>query len=533
LRRFLFLFLVIALSVSFSGASGLYAIGRLETANATNERAGLATTGAWRQLPNGPAWSDAQSWDSVEYYSTIQKADLNGDGRDELLARNALSIEAHAFDPATNAWSRLPDGPTWSDTGGWDLPQYYSTIQAADIDGDGRDELLGRGAAGILAHAFVPQFNSWVGLPDGPAWGNAGGWDQHEYYSTIQAADLDGDGRDELLARGASGIVAYGLNQSNSAWEQLPNGPAWSNAQSWNLIQYYSTIQTADINGDGRDELLARNALSIEVHGFDPSTNSWYQLPDGPAWSDAGGWNLPRYYSTIQTADINGDGRDELLGRSAAGMLAYGFNPATNAWEALPNGPAWSDAQSWDMYKYYGTIQTGDIDNDGRDELLARNALSIEAHEFDPASSTWSRLPDGPALSDTGGWDLPQYYTTIQTGDLDGDGQDELLARGAAGILAWDFDAEIMGLTASSDGPTALGQPTQFSATITGGTNVTYDWSFSDGGSASGATTSYTFASAGTYTATVTASNSYGSKTAQTPVEVTQFVYSFLPLVTK
>jgi hypothetical protein len=44
----------------------------------------------------------------------------------------------------------LPPTPAWGDIGGWDQPQYYATIQLADIDGDGRAELIGRGPGASL-----------------------------------------------------------------------------------------------------------------------------------------------------------------------------------------------------------------------------------------------------------------------------------------------------------------------------------------------------------------------------------------------
>ena len=38
-----------------------------------------------------------------------------------------------------------------------------------------------------------------------------------------------------------------------------------------------------------------------------------------PGWGDAGGWTDPSQYSTIQLADVNGDGSDELLGAQRPG----------------------------------------------------------------------------------------------------------------------------------------------------------------------------------------------------------------------
>ena len=45
-----------------------------------------------------------------------------------------------------------------------------------------------------------------------------------------------------------------------------------------------------------------------------------------PTWTDAGGWNDPSQYSTIQLADVDGDGKDELIGRSDAGIQIYRFD---------------------------------------------------------------------------------------------------------------------------------------------------------------------------------------------------------------
>jgi hypothetical protein len=89
-----------------------------------------------------PAWGDAAGWDDPSKYSTIQLADVNGDGKDELLGRGDSGLEIWKFDTSMGQWrpqvdanavrqvltdfrSPLPSG----DALGWKQPQYYSTIR--------------------------------------------------------------------------------------------------------------------------------------------------------------------------------------------------------------------------------------------------------------------------------------------------------------------------------------------------------------------------------------------------------------------
>ena len=85
-------------------------------------------------------------------------------------------------------------------------------------------------------------------------------------------------------------------------------------------------------------------------------------------------------------------------------------------------------------------------------------------------------------------------------------------------------DQAITGLSPSNDGAKPRGSPTDFTATIAMGTNVSYTWTFGD---ASPATTpssspaaSHAPLAGGYYTATVTAVNSVGTVTATTAYEV-------------
>lgn len=80
-------------------------------------------------------------------------------------------------------------------------------------------------------------------------------------------------------------------------------------------------------------------------------------------------------------------------------------------------------------------------------------------------------------------------------------------------------DPRIKDLTATNDSPTEAGNPTGFFATISQGTNVTYEWNFGDGTPpVNGISVSHIYEIPGKYTATVTARNDFSVAVATTPV---------------
>jgi plastocyanin len=107
--------------------------------------------------------------------------------------------------------------------------------------------------------------------------------------------------------------------------------------------------------------------------------------------------------------------------------------------------------------------------------------------------------------------DLYDYHCTIH-GNAGG--------IGMAGRVRIEASDPIIGLTANNDGPTEIGNTTAFTAAVSSGTNIAYNWDFGDGNSGAGITTTHTYSASGLYTATVIAANDVSSVTATTTVYV-------------
>jgi PKD repeat protein len=102
------------------------------------------------------------------------------------------------------------------------------------------------------------------------------------------------------------------------------------------------------------------------------------------------------------------------------------------------------------------------------------------------------------------------------------------ILQSADGTTSWQSSyiellapTPIEGLSATNTSPTLVGSSTTFIATISQGTDISYQWNFGDGQSGNGASAVHTYNRAGAYIAMVTATNSLGSATATTPVTIT------------
>ena len=390
-----------------------------------------------------PGWSDAE-WSDPSAYRTIQAGDFDGDGADELIGRGPNGIEAFDFDRTTGQWLPLyrQPSPALADKDGWNQHAYYSTIQLADVDGDGTDELLARASDGLHVWKFNPSSATWSGLPTLTNLSDDHGWDSSRaYYGTIQAANLIGSPAEEVTARGGSGMIVWALE--NGHWKELVRGGPFSDLDGWNHPEYFSTIQTDPgllDTADSYEVLWARGATGIRFYTL--ADGDWVrqsrpmtEFGDG---SQSGDWTNPKAYSTIQ-AWVNpfGDGASYIVGRSSNAFLGLSVYKA-NQTRIRENAFSW-DA-GWGNAPYGSTIQTADVDGDGRDEILGRAAAGVVIYEAGSAAQCGAGSclkkvgQTATGFSDGANWDSDRYYPTIQLVDPGGSEPRMLVGRGVSGI---------------------------------------------------------------------------------------------------
>ncbi len=354
-----------------------------------------------------PELSDAAGFDAENAFSTIRTGDVNGDGRMDVCARGADGVRCW---PSTGAgFGPAFSGPAWTDGSGWGALQHASSFRLADVTGDGLDDFCALAAAGWICH---PSTGTGIGNSmAGPAWTAANGWHQPYYFGTIRTGDLDGDGREDVCARGGAGM--WCALSTGTGFSPMFAGPAWNNDSGFTDVAYWTTIRMVDLDGDGAAELCARTADGVACHRYLGGQTFGPALA-GPGLTDASGWKDMDNSSTIRFADLDGDGDLDLCARANAGIRCWLFDQ--DAWGSQLSGPAWDEASGWDDFRLYTSIHLGDLDGDGRADLCARGAEGVRCHLSTGAGFGPELV--GPALTDASGWAGYPYFSTVRFGGV-------------------------------------------------------------------------------------------------------------------
>lgn len=382
----------------------------------------------------GEPGSCDRSYEEAGLHSDAQGAstssDIDGDGMADLCARAGAGIRCRI---AADDFVADIVGPQWSDELGWDDPANWSTLRTGDIDGDGRADLCARADDGVTCRTSVTGV--LADTIDGPPLDDASGFADPSRWSTLRMADVDGDDRDDLCALTDAGFACWRADADGFVDEPWVIAELAANLVGLTAPSQYGSIRTGDIDGDARADVCARREDGIAC--WRASETGFGTAIAGPAWSDANGWDRVEYWSTIRMVDVDGDRKTDLCARTAAGLVCH--LSTGDGWSAPIVGPVWSDESGWWDYANYSTIRFGDLDGDGDQDVCARANAGIRCAMFEagPTGNGFVESFDGPALADDQGWGSIRFFSTLRLADIDGDGMADLCARSQAGVQCW------------------------------------------------------------------------------------------------
>jgi hypothetical protein len=353
---------------------------------------------------------------------SVALADLDGDGRPDLAVTNArsdnLSILLNTTAPSAVILT-TPD-PTFAGPQSIsDLPfPRFPTI--ADLNGDGRPDvvvtnfledsvsvLLNAAAPGSSTTSFAPA----VSFPTG------------SYPSVAKVGDLDGDGRPDLVVADLASNTLTVLRNTTPTGSLTPSFAARQSFPSAANVSSRS-LSVADVNGDGRPDLLFTNyelqsAVSVLLNTTAPGS-------DAVTFDDATSFPVGTAPNWVEIADFNGDGRPDLvfIRRFTYYGVQQGVSVLLNTTTPSATTPDFADPVLIPTGPSMGLAVT-DVNGDGRPDLALSNygddervavllnltAVGAETPSFDPERG----FPSGP------------FPLSLTSGDIDGDGRPDLI----------------------------------------------------------------------------------------------------------
>jgi len=285
----------------------------------------------------------------ADSYAHPVSGDFDGDGSEEGAVYRRSDGTWWLYDSGTVTVAL--DGPDG---------QSVTAVAAADVDGDGSDEII------TLSGANVAVMNLSGGNFASAGAGSVGsgsGW-------SLDVGDVTGDGAEDVVFVDGSGTARVLAGGSVSPWGSIGSG--------------HPLTVVGDFDGDGRSDLAGlRNDGRVDVA---LSTGSGFGTAG--IWGDAGptgGWQF------AVAGDFDADGDDDVAAfRSSSqtwyGLLSTGTKLRTSLPVKTPTLDHWSEAFAFD-YR-----------SDGRVEVIALNAYTGTWHlgRFDLSQPVFTRLEDGP-----------------------------------------------------------------------------------------------------------------------------------------
>ena len=127
--------------------------------------------------------------------------------------------------------------------------------------------------------------------------------------------DIDGDQRDDLVARYASGTMKVWKSDGARLVYNAAFSTPYRDNNGWKNGNRFFVM---DIDGDQRDDLVARYASGTMKVWMSTGTRLVYNTSFSTPYRDNNGWkNGNRFF----VMDIDGDQRDDLVARYASGTM--------------------------------------------------------------------------------------------------------------------------------------------------------------------------------------------------------------------
>ncbi len=369
--------------------------------------------------------------------------DFDGDGKDEYIIQHPWGIGLIGMNSsgkmvlqrAVRSGTRI---------GNWTYPATAAVEGVGDFNGDGRDDLILRTHNGIAVVGFSRNSGRFYLHSFRPFHNNFDGRALHPLDRIAGIGDFNGDGRDDLIVRGASGrIGVYRLRSGRL--QSLRSWSAGSWVSGWNHRASDTIEGVGDFTGNGRIEFIIRSSWGYAIIGG--RNSGAFRLIDTHRfgsviprqYSGSSPWTTSASDSVLAIADLNDDGKKDIVLRSSTsvGILSIGYTGTLRVRKSYPIGSAVSGGWRWGRRDQI--VAVGNFDGLYGEDLLVQNNWGIGLLTMRNTNT----VVYSPTLSQRGTGMGVWFHTEADrveggsrsnhhlgvSGDMNGDGTDEFMIQ--------------------------------------------------------------------------------------------------------
>ncbi len=403
---------------------------------------------------------------SIPY--SVVVADVNGDGKPDLVVANECAAPYCAFG-SVGVLLGNGDGTFQPATAFYSGGQSWS-LAVADVNLDGKPDIVVLTTCDGCGGYGDTQLSVLLGNGDGTfqapvSYSSGGGLPI--YGGSVAIADVNSDGKPDLVVTNRGGTVGVLLGNGDGTFQAAVNYSAGgSNPVS---------VVVGDVNGDGRLDLVVANRDSSSVSVLLGNGDGAFQVP--VSYSSGG-----EYPQSVAIGDLNGDGNLDLVVANGC-RIGKCLNGEVSVLLGNGDGTFQSPTSFNSVPRYAYSVAIADVNGDGKPDLvIASGCPPYPPYYFDGCSypGVVSVLPgngDGtfqaPVNYYPGGWDP----LSVSIADVNADSRPDLLVTsicgfdngtvGAVGVLLNTFAAKTTTTITSSLNPSFVNQLVTFTATVT------------------------------------------------------------------
>ena len=364
----------------------------------------------------------------------IETADLNGDGRADVVAANQSSSSVSVLLNTTAA--PTASAPSFAAQKSFTTGNLPPSVTAADVNGDGKLDLVvantGSNTVSVLLNTTAPGAST-------PSFATQQAFATGTYPYSVTTADVNGDGKPDLIvANGGSNTVSVLLNTTAPGASTL----SFAAQQTFATGSTPYSVTAADVNGDGTSDLIVANDFSDTVSVLLNTTTPGASTPSFAAQQTFGTGNLPQ---SVTTADVNGDGKPDLIVANTNGKTVSVYLNTTTPGATTP---AFSAQQTFATGSGPQSVATADMNGDGKPDLIvannSSNTVSVLLNTTTPGATT----PSFAAQQSFATGSLPDSVTAA---DVNGDGKPDLIvANNSSNTVSVLLNTTVPGATTPS-----------------------------------------------------------------------------------